>query len=549
MQSKLAYLDARDAPARVGRDKMTNTINRTGLALVLALAVGALAATFGLFGSDGPTPVSAQTDTTAPTVSSVAITSDPDDDAQSGVFFTGVYGIGDSIQVTATFSEDVTVTGGPRLALDIGGSAKTAAYESVDGSAVVFSYTVAEGDSDTNGIAVGANKLTLNGGSIQDASDNAASLTHGALPAQTSHKVDGIRPRMARFAFLDGTDGDHGFYTAGEELPIDAPWSETIRFSHYLEPTISVDFGGTAKTCTLVGYYGFLHFICPIQSGDYDADGPTVAAGAIQVGTGWLRDTAGNPAVLTHAALTADSEFKVDAILPYVTGVEITSSPDSSVGYATGETIEITVTFNETVTVPRISRSDVSGHPKPKITIDIGGEARTADFHSTDANSVLFTYDVTTGDQDSDGVSIDANKLSLNGGAIWDQARNTPLTPESDGIMELGLDAAVTHSALDDDSSHKVTTVIAAVTPLTAEFRDAPDKHDGTGFFTFDIAFSEPISISYKTPAGRLPGSYQRLGYQGQAGEWSERTVGDNGRAGLRRRRDRRPAYHRGLRI
>ena len=249
----------------------------------------------------------------------------------------------------------------------------------------------------------------------------------------------------------------------------------------------------------LVGHYGFLHFICPIQSGDYDADGPTVAAGAIQVGTGWLRDTAGNPAVLTHAALTANSEFKVDAILPYVTGVEITSAPDSSVGYATGETIEITVTFNETVTVPRISRSDVSGYPKPKITIDIGGEARTADFHSTDANSVLFTYDVTTGDQDSDGVSIDANKLSLNGGAIWDQARNTPLTPESDGIMELGLDAAVTHSALDDDSSHKVTTVIAAVTPLTAEFQDAPDKHLGTGVFTFDIAFSEPISIGYKT--------------------------------------------------
>ena len=36
-------------------------------------------------------------------------------------------------------------------------------------------------------------------------------------------------------------------------------------------------------------------------------------------------------------------------------------------------------------------------------------------------------------------------------------------------------------------------------TPLTAEFQDAPDKHLGTGFFTFLIAFSEPISISYVT--------------------------------------------------
>ena len=57
-------------------------------------------------------------------------------------------------------------------------------------------------------------------------------------------------------------------------------------------------------------------------------------------------------------------------------------------------------------------------------------------------------------------MSIDANKLSLSGGAIWDQAKNTPLTPESDGILGLGVDAVVTHSALDDDPSHKVSTDI-----------------------------------------------------------------------------------------
>ena len=38
---------------------------------------------------------------------------------------TGVYGIDDSIEVTVTFSEDVTVTGTPRLRVDIGGTAKT----------------------------------------------------------------------------------------------------------------------------------------------------------------------------------------------------------------------------------------------------------------------------------------------------------------------------------------------------------------------------------------------------------------------------------------
>ena len=42
---------------------MSNTINRTRLALVLALVAGVLGATFGLFGTGGPSPVSAQTET------------------------------------------------------------------------------------------------------------------------------------------------------------------------------------------------------------------------------------------------------------------------------------------------------------------------------------------------------------------------------------------------------------------------------------------------------------------------------------------------------
>ena len=57
--------------------------------------------------------------------------------------------------------------------------------------------------------------------------------------------------------------------------------------------------------------------------------------------------------------------------------------------------------------------------------------------------------------------------------------------------------------SFDDDRNFLETLTSEAtatvVTPLTAGFRDAPDKHLGTGVFTFKIAFSEPISISYAT--------------------------------------------------
>ena len=104
-------------------------------------------------------------DSTSPTVSSIAITSDTGDE-ESTWDDDGIYGIGDIISVTVTFSEDVTVKGSPRLELNIGGAAKKAEYKSAVGSKVVFSYTVAEGDSDSDGIAISENKLTLNGGSI-----------------------------------------------------------------------------------------------------------------------------------------------------------------------------------------------------------------------------------------------------------------------------------------------------------------------------------------------------------------------------------------------
>ena len=101
------------------------------------------------------------------------------------------------VKVTVTFSADVAVTGVPQLELDVGGVAKTAEYESVLGSQVVFGYTVAEGDVDADGIAIGANELILNGGSIRDAAGSDADLSHAALLPQQDHRVDGIRPLTA----------------------------------------------------------------------------------------------------------------------------------------------------------------------------------------------------------------------------------------------------------------------------------------------------------------------------------------------------------------
>jgi len=141
-------------------------------------------------------------DTTAPTVSSVVITS-----------ATGIQNnrlnAGDVVSVTVTLNEVVTVTGTPRLSLNIGGISKIAEYFSGTGtSALVFQYTIAAGDTDANGISIAANSLALNGGTINVAAGNAANLSFSALTDNASYLVDTTAPTAAVISTISTNIGD-----------------------------------------------------------------------------------------------------------------------------------------------------------------------------------------------------------------------------------------------------------------------------------------------------------------------------------------------------
>ena len=101
----------------------------------------------------------------------------------SSTLATGIYGEAAVVPILVTFSEPVNVTGTPQLALNPGSGA-TASYASGSGtSTLIFNYTVAAGQS-TYDLDYGSiTALNLNGGTISDATNNAATLT---LPATGS---------------------------------------------------------------------------------------------------------------------------------------------------------------------------------------------------------------------------------------------------------------------------------------------------------------------------------------------------------------------------
>ena len=108
---------------------------------------------------------------------------------------------------------------------------------------------------------------------------------------------------------------------------------------------------------------------------------------------------------------------------PAVTAIAVASSPPSTGWYKTGNAIAVEVTFDEVLAV--------TGSPELKIRVGSGsGSEKTATCArkgstGDDRKALTCSYTVASGDEDTDGVSVERNKLSLpSGAAIKDVSDN-----------------------------------------------------------------------------------------------------------------------------
>ncbi|MDI9239560.1 autotransporter domain-containing protein [Lysobacter sp. LF1] len=100
-----------------------------------------------------------------------------------------LYGPGQNLDFTVSWDHAVTITGTPRIALTIGATTVYATYlSSPNQTTTLFRYTVQAGQSDADGITVGA--LTLNGGTVRSGGMD-ASLTLNSV-GSTSGVLVGV---------------------------------------------------------------------------------------------------------------------------------------------------------------------------------------------------------------------------------------------------------------------------------------------------------------------------------------------------------------------
>ena len=260
-------------------------------------------------GNAGPTQTTAnyEVDTLAPSVSSIEISS------ATGIQ-NKLLNAGDVVSVTSTFSETVTVTGTPQLTLVVGSTDRTATYNSGSGgTTLVFKYTIQAVETDDDGISIGANILVLNSGTIQDPAGNNATLTHSAVSANSSYKVDTTVPTLAETTSVPSLTNDN---------------STQYIFSSSEGGTISIGGSCSSDNSTAVADNMTVSF-ADLEDGTYSNCSITVA------------DSAGNTQTITV------NSFTIDTSAPTLSQVTAVTSPtnDNTSSYTFSSTEAGSITY------------------------------------------------------------------------------------------------------------------------------------------------------------------------------------------------------------
>lgn len=340
-------------------------------------------------------------------------------DTTSAIFGTAldnVWNIGQELKITVGFNTNMfvnTTIGTPTLEMTIGAVTKYATYLSGgDGqTSLIFTYSVVEGDLDTDGdIALG--NIVLNGATIADASNTLSLLTMPAPQKLTTTKIDGVRPTILSvtppvdktYSNLAGSNHVNMEYTV--------TWSEAVNYSSttaYFE----IDIGGTLKKFirtnnNLAGIFHGTDSLALLN----DLDGVSIP-GTFTPSTTTIKDAAGNtatvftyttPPVATPLIFVDTTAAKVVSITP-----QLATTPDGK--YKKDDELFFEVTFDESVTINKSATY-------PRIQLDIGGNLTNYAVATANGTGLthIFSYTIPAGKNDTDGIII--KKLFENSGAF-----------------------------------------------------------------------------------------------------------------------------------
>ena len=314
---------------------------------------------------------------------------------------------GETVVLTVSFSESVTVVGTPQLILEVG-SAETRAFYTGDGSSGMgqeFTYTVANGQSGS----ITATNFSLGvGDSIRDDANNG--IVGGFSFAVAGVNVDGAAPtRVAGFHTLPEERG----YVAGEDLFILIQFSEAVVVEAGRTPMVLFHYNGNNAYDKVFDYVSgsgsdILTFRYQVQGADIPFAGfleGFVPNEAIQ-GLQHIGDPAGNPAqnVVSDSVPALQTALVRPAIITRIDPVR-GEQTITDIFYGTYRPLLIDVTFNREVTAggdPQLTVSFSYTESDGSTVV----ESRAAEYLGEESSGAVHRFRFTPEEGDFFGASL-----------------------------------------------------------------------------------------------------------------------------------------------
>ncbi len=382
----------------------------------------------------------------------------------------GTWDADETVEAQVRFSRVVNVIGapggGPRLAILLDGARREAAYTGGNGTDIVsFSHTVTQADGGAFTARIVPDGVSLNGYILADSEGSYAETGFATGPWVTEVTLapDGSGDRQ---------------WTADESIEVSVAFSEAVTVADGT-PGIGVSTGGTAGTL------------------DY-------ASGSESATLVFSRAVTETDGTVSRIAVTANS-LSLDGarIVGQASGLAAQLAHPGTEPTEAGAAQALTAQFNE-------------------VPAQHGNEVFSFELAFSETLESGFSYQTLAGSSD------DASVLSVTNGSVTRARRVNPsgddrnrvwaitIEPDDSGDITIALPAGPAcgeTGAMCTAQGGRLAAAVSATVPATApaqsgtppepfrvEFRSAPDEHDGSTAFHFEVRFNKnPVSYSYAT--------------------------------------------------
>lgn len=319
------------------------------------------------------------------------------------------YTSGENLDFKIKYNKNVLVTNIPRIALEIGGQTKYASY--ISGTAtseLTFRYIAQVNDEDVDGIALIQSSIDLNStATIKSQIDLDAELDFSSLiPNLSLVKISNVDPIVSAV-----TIPTSGHYKETQNL--DFTLSTNVNIDVIGQPRLSLQIGASQRYATYLSGTGTknLVFRYTISPSDQDNDGIDLSS-SIDLNSGSLKSIINKDLNLTFSASSTSGIF-VDTAGPVLLNI---TAPTAKT-YIDNDKIVFLVNYSEPVIVTG----------QPIISLKIGTQTKPFAYESGSGSDVIsFSYEVTTDEIDSDGITLESNLIDLlSTTTITDLAQNT----------------------------------------------------------------------------------------------------------------------------